>query len=65
MILWAGEVENDRIYLDKTSQYAVDAFNAKVERYNTLSQQAKAANAAFNLRVDNYNATDGNIVGEL
>jgi hypothetical protein len=50
------EIENDRIYLDKTSQDAVDAFNAKVDRYNTLSQQDKAATAAFNERVDSYNA---------
>ena len=50
------EIENDRIYLDKTSQYAVDTFNAKVDRYNALSQQDKDATAAFNLRVDNYNA---------
>lgn len=50
------EIENDRIYLDKTSQYAVDTFNAKVDRYNTLSQQDKDATAAFNQRVDSYNA---------
>ena len=50
------EIENDRIYLDKTSQYAVDAFNAKVDRYNTLSQKDKDATSAFNERVDNYNA---------
>ena len=50
------EIDNDRLYLNKTSQYAVDAFNAKVERYNTLSQQDKAATAAFNARVEAYNA---------
>jgi hypothetical protein len=50
------KIESDRIYLDKTSQDDVDAFNAKVDRYNTLSQQDKAATAAFNVRVDNYNA---------
>jgi hypothetical protein len=50
------EIESDRIYLDKTSQDAVDAFNAKVDRYNTLTQQDKDATAAFNQRVDNYNA---------
>ena len=49
------QIESDRLYLDKTSQYAVDEFNAKVDRYNTLSQQAKAATAAFNERVDSYN----------
>lgn len=50
------EIERDRIYLDRNSQYAVDAFNAKVDRYNTLNQKAKVANAAFNEKVDNYNA---------
>jgi hypothetical protein len=50
------EIDNDRIYLDKTSQYAIDAFNAKVERYNTMSRQDKAATAAFNERVNAYNA---------
>ena len=50
------EIERDRIYLDRTSQYAVDAFNTKVERYNALNQKAKIANAAFNEKVDNYNS---------
>jgi hypothetical protein len=50
------EIESDRIYLDRTSQYAVDEFNAKVDRYNELNQRAKIANAAFNEKVDNYNA---------
>jgi hypothetical protein len=50
------EIERDRLYLDKTSQYAIDTFNAKVDRYNTLAQQDKAATAAFNEKVDNYNA---------
>jgi hypothetical protein len=50
------EIERDRVYLDHTSQFAVDEFNAKVERYNALTQKAKTANAAFNLKVDNYNA---------
>ncbi|MFZ0828921.1 MAG: response regulator [Verrucomicrobiia bacterium] len=50
------EIENDRLYLDRTSQDAVDAFNAKVDRHNTLAQQDKDATAAFNQRVDNYNA---------
>ena len=50
------QIETDRLYLDKTSQSAVDEINAKVDRYNTLSQQAKAATAAFNERVDSYNS---------
>jgi hypothetical protein len=50
------EIERDRIYLDRTSQFAVDSFNSKVERYNALNQKAKIANAAFNEKVDSYNA---------
>lgn len=50
------EIERDRIYLDRTSQFAVDSFNEKVDRYNALNQKAKIANAAFNEKVDNYNA---------
>ena len=50
------EVENDRVYLDRTSQFAVDEFNSKVDRYNALSQKAKTANAAFDEKVNDYNA---------
>lgn len=50
------EIERDRIYLDRTSQFALDAFNSKVDRYNALNQRAKLANAAFNEKVDSYNA---------
>lgn len=50
------EIERDRIYLDRTSQSAVDDFNTKVERYNALNQKAKIANAAFNEKVDSYNS---------
>jgi len=50
------EIERDRVFLDHTSQFAVDTFNSKVERYNALNQKAKIANAAFNEKVANYNA---------
>lgn len=50
------EIERDRLYIDRTSQFAVDEFNAKVGRYNALSQKAKPLNAAFNEKVENYNA---------
>lgn len=50
------EIDTDRIYLDRTRQYAVDLFNAKVARYNAMAQSAKGANAAFNEKVDAYNA---------
>jgi hypothetical protein len=50
------EIERDRLYLDRNSQFAVDEFNAKVDRYNTMSQKPKIANAAFNEKVERYNA---------
>lgn len=50
------EIESDRLYLDRTSQYSVDAFNEKVDRYNVLLQKNKEATTAFKIRVDNYNA---------
>ncbi len=53
------EIESERLYLDRRSQYAVNQFNNKVDRYNTLARQAKAATAAFNQKVENYNARSG------
>lgn len=50
------EIESDRLYLDRASRYAVQTFNEKVDRYNTMAQRAKLANAAFNQKVDAYNA---------
>jgi hypothetical protein len=50
------EIERDHLYLDRTSESAVDEFNAKAHRYNTLVNQAKTANAAFNEKVNNYNS---------
>ena len=52
----ARQIDSERIYLNNTSSYEVDAFNAKVRGYNALVQQSKAASAAFNARVDAYNA---------
>ena len=56
---WRSSVEksNPNVSLsDRTSQSALDQFNAKVDRYNALVGQAKAATAAFNQKVDRYNA---------
>jgi hypothetical protein len=50
------QIERDRVYLDRSNEFEVDAFNAKVRRYNMLLQEAKSAEAAFNQRVDDYNA---------
>lgn len=50
------EIDSGRVYVDRTSQYAVNELNAKIARYNALLRQAKAANAAFNQKVHNFNA---------
>jgi GYF domain 2 len=50
-----NQIESKRPYLDKTSQYAVDAFNEEVHRYNALNQQLKEGIDAFNASVDDYN----------
>ena len=50
------QIERERSYLDKTSEFEVDAFNTKVHRYQALVQEAQNAEAAFNRKVDNYNA---------
>jgi hypothetical protein len=42
--------------LNRYSQYAVDAFNAKVHNYNALLEDYKLKQADFNARVDAYNA---------
>ena len=50
------EIERDRLSLDATDEWAVNQFNAKVGRYNERLQNDRDATAAFNERVDNYNA---------
>jgi hypothetical protein len=52
----ARQIEQDRLYLDRTDEFAVNAFNAKIGRYNALRQEAQTAEAAFNQKVANYNA---------
>lgn len=49
------EIERDTLFLDQTSQFAVDAFNRKVKRCNLLIQQAKAEDRRVNQMVDDYN----------
>lgn len=51
-----SQIERERPYVDNTSQFAIDAFNRKVNDYNTLLQRAQTQQAAFNQMVDSYNA---------
>jgi tetratricopeptide (TPR) repeat protein len=50
------EIEGERLYLDQSNPYIVQQFNVKVDRYNALLRQDKAAMAVFNAKVDSYNA---------
>jgi hypothetical protein len=49
------QIRRDRRNLDPTNEFEVDAYNAKIRRYNALVQQYESARAAFNQKVDNYN----------
>lgn len=50
------EIEQDRAYLNRNSQVAVDDFNRKVNRYNSMLEEAKSRERAVNQMVDDYNA---------
>ena len=52
----AAEIERERRFLNTNSEYAVDAFNAKVAGYNALLETARRRNADFNAGVAAYNA---------
>jgi hypothetical protein len=52
----AREIERERRFLDQTSQFAVDEFNRKVNRYNSMLEQARAQDRLVNQMVDEYNA---------
>ena len=51
-----ADIDRSRSYLDRTSQYSVDAFNQKVNRVNEMSNRLQDATAAYNRRVDAFNA---------
>ena len=49
------QVENSRITLDRTNQYEIDAFNAKVHRLNAFNDSHHALVNDYNRGVDSYN----------
>jgi hypothetical protein len=49
------EIESERLLLDRTSQYAINAYNAKVDLYNAKLQERRNQLQRFNQMVDNYN----------
>lgn len=50
------EIERERASLDNTDQAAVDRFNEKVDRYNTLHGEIEQQLNEYNALVDAYNA---------
>jgi hypothetical protein len=50
-----NQIESERPYVDNTSQYAIDAFNGEVRRYNASNQQLKDGIDGFNASVNDYN----------
>lgn len=50
-----SQIERERPYVDNTSQFAIDAFNRKVNDYNALMQRAQMQQAALNQVIDSYN----------
>ena len=51
-----NEIELERAILDRTSDYAVDNFNAKVNRYNAAEAALESQIQQYNSMVDSYNA---------
>jgi hypothetical protein len=49
------QIERDRIYLDRTSQFEIDSFNLKVDRYNAALRNRKAEVQVFNEMVETHN----------
>jgi hypothetical protein len=50
------EIEQAKLSLDNTSQFAIDQFNAKVDSYNALLEKARAQDRIVNQMVEDYNA---------
>jgi hypothetical protein len=50
------EIEQDRLFLDNASQDRINAFNTKVDHYNSLLQEARSQGQAVDQMVDDYNA---------
>jgi hypothetical protein len=50
------QIELDRIYLDRTSQFEIDSFNLKIGRYNAALRNRKAEVQVFNQVVEAHNA---------
>jgi len=49
------QIERERLLLDRTSQFAVNEFNSKVNTYNALLETTRAQGRVVNQMVANYN----------
>lgn len=49
------QIDRERINMDRTSQYDIDSFNLKVNRYNSALRNRKAVAEVFNDMVDTHN----------
>jgi hypothetical protein len=49
------EIEQDKLFLDNASQERVNAYNVKVDRYNSLLRDERSKAQAVNQMVDDYN----------
>lgn len=50
------QVDRDRIYLNRNSQYSVDTFNRKVNQVNSLNDRLQNLVDDFNRDVNAFNA---------
>ncbi len=48
-------LDQQRLALDRTSQFAIDQFNSQVEKVNQESEDVQVATKKFNLEVEEYN----------
>ena len=53
--LLSAQIDTERTYLDQTSQYAVDAFNRKVNQVNALNSKVQSMVDDYNRNVDAFN----------
>lgn len=53
---YSDNIELERAYLDRTSQYQIDGFNQKIDRLNLAHAKLKQRIDAFNRSIDAFNA---------
>ncbi len=51
----AGQIDRERLTLDRTSEIAVTRFNQKIDRYNLLLEELREQQRHINQMIDDYN----------